>query len=183
MPFNLEVESNIVFFIETGNVAFIEHDNNRALSYYRKAMNCHPNSALIRVAIATCFSRLGNLEEARNSYLEAIHIDGKCISALLGVGVIQIQLGNEDEGAEYFRKAYIVDKTNPIVLNQVANHSFSLKLYDQCKLLAQHALQNTVDRLLNSKSSFILGRAYHAQVFFFLHKSKSVTIFFSFYTR
>lgn len=161
-------------FLDTANAAYTEYDNERALFYYQKAMNYCFDSSHIRMYIARCFLRLGNFDEARNSYLEAIRIDDKCIYALLGVATIQIQMGNVDSGEEYLNRAYAVDKTNPAVLNQIADYSFKKKLYDKSKQFAIHSLSYTNDYFFNSQSCYILGRTYHVEVFF----SSNVILFF-----
>lgn len=137
-------------------------------------MKCNPNSSYIRVFMARCLLRLHNLYDALFSYLEAIRIDDKCICALLGVATIHLQIGNMDEGEEYLCKAYTVDRTNPMVLNQVADYSFTKKLYKQSIQLAKNSLDCTNNVFLNSQSYYILGRTYHVKVFF----SSKVTLFF-----
>ena len=78
-----------------------------------------------------CFLKLGNPEKARMAFERALELDPKCIGALVGLAILELNLQEDDSirnGVQLLSQAYTVDSSNPMVLNHLANHFFFKKV-------------------------------------------------------
>lgn len=78
-----------------------------------------------------CFLKLGNAEKARLAFERALDLDPKCVGALVGMAILELNLQESDSirnGVQLLSRAYAVDSSNPMVLNHLANHFFFKKV-------------------------------------------------------
>ena len=74
-----------------------------------------------------CFLKLGNPDKARLAFERALELDPKCVGALVGLAILELNLQEADSirnGVQLLSRAYTVDSSNPMVLNHLANHFF-----------------------------------------------------------
>ena len=79
-----------------------------------------------------CFLKLGNADKARLAFERALELDPKCVGALVGLAILELNLQESDSirnGVQLLSRAYTVDSTNPMVLNHLANHFFFKKVF------------------------------------------------------
>lgn len=79
-----------------------------------------------------CFLKLGNADKARAAFVRAIDLDPKCVGALVGLAILDLNLQETDSirnGVKRLSTAYTIDSTNPMVLNHLANHFFFKKVH------------------------------------------------------
>ncbi len=78
-----------------------------------------------------CFLKLGNADKARLAFERALDLDPKCVGALVGMAILELNLQESDSirnGVQLLSRAYAVDSSNPMVLNHLANHFFFKKV-------------------------------------------------------
>eukprot|EP00102_Acyrthosiphon_pisum_P021387 XP_016658597.1 PREDICTED: RNA polymerase-associated protein CTR9 homolog [Acyrthosiphon pisum] len=148
-------------------IAFNRKDYRGALAYYKKALRSNPQCpADVRLGMAHCFLKLGNIEKARLAFERALQLDSKCVGALVGLAIMKLNGENPGDiklGVNMLSKAYTIDTTNPMVLNHLSNHFFFKKDYTKSELLARHALQNTENEAMRAESCYQMARAFHVQ--------------------
>ena len=113
-----------------------------------------------------CFLKLGNTDKARLAFERALQLDDKCVGALVGLAVLQLNQQTPDSirsGVQKLSKAYTIDSGNPMVLNHLANHFFFKKDYHKVQHLALHAFHNTENEAMRSESCYQLARHFHVQ--------------------
>ncbi|CAF0874480.1 unnamed protein product [Didymodactylos carnosus] len=162
-----QMQNNIPALLGRACIAFNKKDYRSALNLYKRALkNCPENSAGIRVGMANCFAKINKLEKAELSFNRAIQIDPKCVGALVGLAILELnQKRNESirNGVTKLSRAYQIDPQNPMVLNHLANHFFFKKDYQRVRQLAMHALNYTENEAMRSESCYHLARAHHAE--------------------
>ncbi|CAF0835802.1 unnamed protein product [Didymodactylos carnosus] len=162
-----QMPNNIPALLGRACISFNKKDYRSALNLYKRALkNCPENSASIRVGMANCFAKLNKLEKAELSFNRAIQIDPKCVGALVGLAILELnQKRNESirNGVTKLSHAYQSDPQNPMVLNHLANHFFFKKDYQRVRQLAMHALNYTENEAMRSESCYHLARAHHAE--------------------
>jgi len=160
-------------------IAFNRKDYRGALAYYKKALRSNPKCpADVRLGMAHCFLKLGNVEKARLAFERALQLDSKCVGALVGLAIMKLNGENPGDiklGVNMLSKAYTIDTTNPMVLNHLSNHFFFKKDYTKSELLARHALQNTENEAMRAESCYQMARAFHVQVIHIRHFSYLAT--------
>lgn len=80
-----------------------------------------------------CFVKLNKLEKARLAFGRALELNSKCVGALVGLAVLELNNKEADSiknGVQLLSRAYTIDPSNPMVLNHLANHFFFKKV--QC---------------------------------------------------
>ena len=78
-----------------------------------------------------CFLKLGNADKARLAFERALELDSKCVGALVGLAILDLNLQEADSirnGVQLLSRAYTIDSSNPMVLNHLANHFFFKKV-------------------------------------------------------
>ncbi|KAL4083759.1 hypothetical protein QTP88_029075 [Uroleucon formosanum] len=148
-------------------IAFNRKDYRGALAYYKKVLRSNPQCpADVRLGMAHCFLKHGNIEKAQLAFERAIQLDPKCVGALVGLAIMKLNGENPGDiklGVNMLSKAYAIDATNPMVLNHLSNHFFFKKDYAKSELLARRALQNTENEAMRAESCYQLARAFHVQ--------------------
>jgi len=85
----------------------------------------------MRLGMGHCFLKLGNADQARLAFERALERDHKCVGALVGLAILELNLQESDtfrSGVQLLSRAYSVDSTNPMALNHLANHFFFKKV-------------------------------------------------------
>lgn len=172
-------QSNIPATLGKACIAFNNKNYKEALTLYRKALrddtaNC---PADVWLGLGHCFYKMGNTEKAKLSFKRALRMDRKCVGALIGGAVIELNEKTPDsikEGVRMLLQAYQFDKTDPMTLNLLADHFF-LKNYSQflttgehqsighVQHLSLHAFHNTENESMRAESCYHLARSYHIQ--------------------
>ncbi|KAH7966563.1 hypothetical protein HPB49_017742 [Dermacentor silvarum] len=159
--------NNIPSLLGKACIAFNKKDYRGALAFYKKALRTNPNCpAEVRLGMGHCLYRLGKQEKARAAFERALVLDPQCVGALSGLAVLQLnQKGTEATraGVQMLSRAYAVDPSCPVVLNQLANHFFFKKDYGKVQHLALHAFHNTENEAMRAESCYQLARSFHVQ--------------------
>lgn len=149
-------------------IAFNRKDYKRSLEYYKNVLRSNPNCpADVRLGLAHCFLKLGNIEKACSSFERTLELDPKCMGALVGLAIMKLNSECYSDikiGITLMSEAYKIDPTNPSVLNHLSNHFFFKKNYKKSQNLAIHALQNTEYDAIKAESCYYIARSYHAEV-------------------
>ncbi|XP_077674537.1 RNA polymerase-associated protein CTR9 homolog isoform X2 [Eretmochelys imbricata] len=113
-----------------------------------------------------CFVKLNKLEKARLAFSRALELNSKCVGALVGLAVLELNNKEADSiknGVQLLSRAYTIDPSNPMVLNHLANHFFFKKDYGKVQHLALHAFHNTEVEAMQAESCYQLARSFHVQ--------------------
>uniref|UniRef100_A0A8B9FMB8 RNA polymerase-associated protein CTR9 n=1 Tax=Amazona collaria TaxID=241587 RepID=A0A8B9FMB8_9PSIT len=127
--------------------------------------NCY-NSAFRNAGMGHCFVKLNKLEKARLAFSRALELNSKCVGALVGLAVLELNNKEADSiknGVQLLSRAYTIDPSNPMVLNHLANHFFFKKDYGKVQHLALHAFHNTEVEAMQAESCYQLARSFHVQ--------------------
>lgn len=87
--------------------------------------------AEVRLGMGHCFVKLSKLEKARLAFGRALELNSKCVGALVGLAVLELNSKEADSiknGVQLLSRAYTIDPSNPMVLNHLANHFFFKKV-------------------------------------------------------
>uniref|UniRef100_A0AAZ3PFZ0 Ctr9, Paf1/RNA polymerase II complex component, homolog n=1 Tax=Oncorhynchus tshawytscha TaxID=74940 RepID=A0AAZ3PFZ0_ONCTS len=109
---------------------------------------------------------LSKLEKARLAFGRALELNSKCVGALVGLAVLELNSKEPDSiknGVQLLSRAYTIDPSNPMVLNHLANHFFFKKDYSKVQHLALHAFHNTEVEAMQAESCYQLARSFHVQ--------------------
>uniref|UniRef100_A0AAY5EZS4 CTR9 homolog, Paf1/RNA polymerase II complex component n=1 Tax=Electrophorus electricus TaxID=8005 RepID=A0AAY5EZS4_ELEEL len=132
--------NNIPALLGKACISFNKKDYRGALAYYKKALRTNPGCpAEVRLGMGHCFVKLNKLEKARLAFSRALELNPKCVGALVGLAVLELNNKEADSiknGVQLLSRAYTIDPSNPMVLNHLANHFFFKKVtghedYDQ----------------------------------------------------
>uniref|UniRef100_A0A8B9FSI0 RNA polymerase-associated protein CTR9 n=1 Tax=Amazona collaria TaxID=241587 RepID=A0A8B9FSI0_9PSIT len=146
--------NNIPALLGKACISFNKKDYRGALAYYKKALRTNPGCpAEVRLGMGHCFVKLNKLEKARLAFSRALELNSKCVGALVGLAVLELNNKEADSiknGVQLLSRAYTIDPSNPMVLNHLANHFFFKKEdYDQ-------AFQYYYQATQFASSSFVL---------------------------
>ncbi|CAF2780986.1 unnamed protein product [Rotaria sp. Silwood2] len=162
-----QMQNNIPALLGRACIAFNKKDYRQALNLYKRALKQAPeNSSGIHVGLANAFAKLNKLEKAELAFNRAIDIDPKCVGALVGLAILELNMktpASIRNGVVKLSRAYQYDPQNPMVLNHLANHFFFKKDYTRVRQLAMHALNYTENEAMRAESCYHLARAYHAE--------------------
>ncbi|KAL3140102.1 hypothetical protein ABBQ38_004382 [Trebouxia sp. C0009 RCD-2024] len=183
---------NIAARLALANLLFVQGHHASALERYQEAVRLHPGCpAEVRLGLAACYFRLGQLERAKKAYDRVVQLNPTCAEALYGLAVLRFSSSQGEsakasyrEGLQLLCQAYDSDPRNPAVLNLLAHYCLTRKEYAksrrarhptlsfqpgakgkhtlQVKRLAQSALSSGVDNQNKAQSCLILARACHA---------------------
>ncbi|OXA64554.1 RNA polymerase-associated protein CTR9 [Folsomia candida] len=159
--------SSIPALLGKACIAFNKKDFRGSLAFYKKALRTNPQCpADVRVGIGHCFMKLGNKDKAELAYERAIELNPKCIGALVGMAIHNMNIREKDSirlGVQLLSRAYSVDPTNPMVLNHLADHFFFKRDFQKVQHLALHAFHNTENEAMRAESCYQLARSFHIQ--------------------
>lgn len=136
-----------------------------ALSLYKKALQICPNCpADVRLGLGICFYKLNMIEKAEEAFLKALSIDPRCVGALTGLAVIELNKKTNSSikrGMEYLSRAFKIEPTNALVLTLLADHFFYANEHDKVIKLATRAMENTESEAMQAQACYQLARAFH----------------------
>lgn len=159
--------NNIPALLGKACISFNKKDYRGALAYYKKALRTNPGCpAEVRLGMGHCFVKLNKLEKARLAFGRALELNSKCVGALVGLAVLELNSKEVDSiknGVQLLSRAYTIDPSNPMVLNHLANHFFFKKDYSKVQHLALHAFHNTEVEAMQAESCYQLARSFHVQ--------------------
>ncbi|KAH0620885.1 hypothetical protein JD844_021762 [Phrynosoma platyrhinos] len=159
--------NNIPALLGKACISFNKKDYRGALAYYKKALRTNPGCpAEVRLGMGHCFVKLNKLEKARLAFSRALELNSKCVGALVGLAVLELNNKEADSiknGVQLLSRAYTIDPSNPMVLNHLANHFFFKKDYGKVQHLALHAFHNTEVEAMQAESCYQLARSFHVQ--------------------
>lgn len=118
------------------------------------------------MGIGHCYYKLGKTEKAKLAFEQALKKNSNCVGALVGLALLELNQKDPAsirKGVQMLSKAYYIDRTDPMVLNHLANHFFFKKVYDKVQQLALHAFHNTENEAMRAESCYQLARSYHIQ--------------------
>ncbi|XP_033646150.1 RNA polymerase-associated protein CTR9 homolog [Asterias rubens] len=160
-------QNNIPALLGKACISFNKKDYRGALAFYKKALRTNPSCpAAVRLGMGHCFNKLSKPEKARLAFERALELDPKCVGAIVGLAILEINSKATDSirtGVQLLSKAYTIDSSNPMVLNHLANHFFFKKDYTKVQHLALHAFHNTDNEAIQAESCYQLARAFHVQ--------------------
>uniref|UniRef100_A0A3P8YH91 RNA polymerase-associated protein CTR9 homolog n=1 Tax=Esox lucius TaxID=8010 RepID=A0A3P8YH91_ESOLU len=154
--------NNIPALLGKACISFNKKDYRGALAYYKKALH----EQYPRLGMGHCFVKLNKLEKARLAFGRALELNSKCVGALVGLAVLELNSKEPDSiknGVQLLSRAYTIDPSNPMVLNHLANHFFFKKDYSKVQHLALHAFHNTEVEAMQAESCYQLARSFHVQ--------------------
>ncbi|XP_018496723.2 RNA polymerase-associated protein CTR9 homolog [Galendromus occidentalis] len=159
--------NNIPSLLGKACIAYNKKDYRGSLAFYKKALRTNPNCpADVRLGMGLCFFKLGKLEKARLAFGRAIELNPKCIGALVGLAILELNTKSAEgiqSGVTILSKAYTIDSANPMVLNHLANHFFFKRDFQKTQTLALHAFHNTENEAIRAESCYQLARCFHIQ--------------------
>uniref|UniRef100_A0A6G1S7A9 RNA polymerase-associated protein CTR9 n=1 Tax=Aceria tosichella TaxID=561515 RepID=A0A6G1S7A9_9ACAR len=136
-----------------------------ALGFYKKALQICPNCpADVRLGLGICFYKLNMFDKAEAAFKRALALDPKCVGALTGLAVIELNkklIDSIKRGIEYLSRAFKIEPTNSMVLTLLADHFFYANEHEKVIKLANRALENTENEAMQAQACYQLGRAYH----------------------
>lgn len=103
------------------------------INYFSWIFSKHLKSLIaeVRLGMGHCFVKLNKLEKARLAFGRALELNPKCVGALVGLAVLELNNKEADSiknGVQLLSRAYTIDPSNPMVLNHLANHFFFKKV-------------------------------------------------------
>lgn len=81
----------------------------------------------VQFGLGLCFFRIEDYSAASKCFQRTLSLDNHHVDSLIALAMIDIQSGDEtimNNALIKLRAAYNMDKTNPVVLNYLANHFF-----------------------------------------------------------
>ena len=103
--------------------------------------------------------------QAFNRVLEMNPNSEAKVDALVGLAIIEKNEGRPaDVYANRLKQAFMLDRSNSKVLNQLANFYFGKKDMTKAQTAAMSAYQKTVVQKIQAESSYCLGRIDHEAV-------------------
>ena len=108
---------------------FLEGDTDLADRYANLAVRNDRYNAKALVNKGNCLFMIGELERAKELFLEAIGVEADCIEAIYNLGLTAKRMGNLDEALQAFEKLHQLRADSPTVIFQIAD------LYDRMQNL------------------------------------------------
>ncbi|KAH8309517.1 hypothetical protein KR059_011210, partial [Drosophila kikkawai] len=160
------VPSHIPALIGRGCLAYNRQDYIGALGFFKSVLMHQPRGpADVRVAIAHCFLKLGNLDSARRSFELALEHNGRCQNALLGIAILKLnqrEKASIREGINLLCAAHELNNRHPVVLSILSSHFYYVRDYNSTPTLAGNSYVLTDIPKLQSQNCFQIARCFHA---------------------
>jgi len=100
---------------------FLESDITQADKYANLAVRNDRYNAKALVNKGNCLYVKGELERAKELYLEAIGVEADCVESIYNLGLVNKKLGVLQEAQQAFEKLHSIIPNNPEVIYQIAN--------------------------------------------------------------
>ncbi|ONM14776.1 Protein CTR9-like protein [Zea mays] len=144
----------------------LEHYRN-SLDLYKKALRVYCNCpAAVRLGIAFCRYKLGQVEKARQAFQRVLELDPQNVDALVALAIMDLQTneaGGIRRGMEKMKKAFEIYPYYTLALNHLANHYFFTGQHFVVEQLTETALSSSNHGLLKSHAYYNLARSYHSK--------------------
>jgi RNA polymerase-associated protein CTR9 len=144
----------------------LEHYRN-ALDLYKRALRAYSNCpAAVRLGIAFCRYKLGQVEKARQAFQRVLQLDPQNVDALVALAIMDLQTneaGGIRRGMEKMKRAFEIYPYCTLALNHLANHYFFTGQHFVVEQLTETALSSSNHGLLKSHAYYNLARSYHSK--------------------
>ena len=124
---------NIPALLGKAAICYNKREYKEALLFYKRALRTNPNCpGSVRMGMGHCYMKLENLEKAHLAYSRALDLDPYSVGSMIGLAVLELNRNTIESikrGVNHLSKAYTLDRSNPMVLNHLANHFFFKKDY------------------------------------------------------
>jgi Flp pilus assembly protein TadD len=91
-----------------------------AQRYFKDAVEKSPKDLTAWVGLAAAYDRLRRFDLADQAYAQAIRLGGETVQILNDQGYSYMLRGNLTAARRKFEKAYSLDPTNPVIVNNLA---------------------------------------------------------------
>lgn len=98
------------------------HDEIKGLHYATKALSLRPNDANAYVNFGSTMQSCNRTAEAAHAFETALLLDHKQVGALINLGVINAQLGNDNQALEFYEKA--IQLSGPSEANKIEEATY-----------------------------------------------------------
>ncbi|KAH8327306.1 hypothetical protein KR074_009757, partial [Drosophila pseudoananassae] len=158
--------SNILALIGRGCLAYARQDYLAALGFFKSVLMHQPRGpGDVRVAIAHCFLKMGELDSARRCFELALANNGRSQNALLGMALLKLNQRQKDthvEAIHLLSAAYELNQRHPAVLGLLAKHYYHKGDHEKVLPLAANAYLLTDIPQLQSENCLLIARSLHA---------------------
>ncbi|XP_016946667.1 RNA polymerase-associated protein CTR9 homolog isoform X2 [Drosophila biarmipes] len=158
--------NHILALIGRGCLAFDRKDYKESLGYFKSVLMADPQGpADVRVGIAHCFWRMGDLERAQRFFELALEQNKRCQNALLGMAILKLNQRDPrpyKKGVRLLNEAFKIDKQHPVILNILASYYYSIDDHQTVLTLAGNAMKLTDIPELLSHIYYQVARSHHA---------------------
>ncbi|KAL4854380.1 RNA polymerase-associated protein CTR9 [Chlorella vulgaris] len=146
---------------------FNQRNYTEALRLYKLVLRTCPSCpAEVRLGIAACCLKAGNMEKAELAYKRTLQLLPNCTAALLGLAVLKLHVSSKEqdmrEGSLLLAQAFEQDPENPFVLLLLAHLCLRQGFMEKARQLAQTVLQHGGQNSVQAEALTILARAHHA---------------------
>ena len=167
---------NIQAMLGKAAIAYEKKDYKGSVKWYRQALRTDPSSKdpSVRLGLGICYYKLNKMDKARQAFNRALDFDPRCIGALTGLAVLELNTklesnegksiqGSVRSGIQLFSKVYAIDNHNPLALVHLAEHFFYKNEFNRCVQLATVAIKSTDMDEIKAEAYYQLGRSFHKQ--------------------
>jgi tetratricopeptide (TPR) repeat protein len=89
--------------------ALEDHDSERAIDAYERALRLRPDSTEIWINLGRLFAEKGASERASACFIEALAVDPSDATALYNLGVVSQDTGNDTDAIDLYQRALKID--------------------------------------------------------------------------
>lgn len=152
----------------------MEQQHKKALEYYRNSLDLYKRAlrayancpAAVRLGIAFCRFKLGQLDKARQAFERVLQLDPENVDALVALAIMDLQTneaGGIRRGMDKMRRAFEIYPYCTLALNHLASHYFFTGQHFVVEQLTETALSSSNHGLLKSHAYYNLARSYHSK--------------------
>jgi intraflagellar transport protein 88 len=110
---------------------FLEGDQEQAHKYADLAVRHDRYNARALVNMGNCLVEAGELDRAKEMYLEAIGVEADCVEAIFNLGLVNKQLGAYHEALQAYEKLHTLVPSSPEVIYHLASLHESMQSYGE----------------------------------------------------
>jgi tetratricopeptide (TPR) repeat protein len=141
-------------YIKQGITALKAGKDQQAFDLFSKAQKLDPNSPKPHYYIATALVHLGEPDSARTEFQTAIRMDPKYVDALTGLGRLERDQGNKEQGTQYLETAVKYDSKDAPALYALGNAYLADKRYPDAEKIFRKGML-----LKEGRALFLAGTA------------------------
>ncbi|XP_017096449.2 RNA polymerase-associated protein CTR9 homolog [Drosophila bipectinata] len=158
--------SNVLALIGRGCLAYARQDYLAALGFFKSVLLHQPRGpGDVRVGIAHCFLKMGDVDSARRCFELALAKNGRSQNALLGMALLKLNQCQKDthiEGIHLLSAAFELNPRHAAVLGLLAKHYYHVGDHEKVWSLAGNAYMLTDIPQLQSENCLLIARSFHA---------------------